>query len=197
MLYNCKTAHPNGIVMRPAPNPWGPWSLPQTIFNPTRDHGYCEFIAHPTCPKGMFKGNDGADYGPYSFAGLTIGTKGTTLARELDLLLHTGHLRPLRPGNHEKHDRRAARAGQAPAAAALRHALRLKQGENQASGRTRDAKPGFTRSPATIRGAGAPAPDPRSEVTIAGRASRPNIVRHAASVVPLPALLWNSVAASA
>ncbi len=49
MLYNCldkTTANPNGVHMRVAPQPWGPWGAPQTIFNPQRDRGTCFFIHH-------------------------------------------------------------------------------------------------------------------------------------------------------
>jgi len=61
--------------MRTAPQPWGPWSAPQTIFNPTRDHGYCHFIDSPTC-KGRYHVKTGGDYGPYFIPGFTGGTLG-------------------------------------------------------------------------------------------------------------------------
>lgn len=47
MLYNCldnTAANPRGIYMRTAPEPWGPWSTAQTIFNPDTDGGYCHFM---------------------------------------------------------------------------------------------------------------------------------------------------------
>jgi hypothetical protein len=53
VLYDCKEADPpaglpNGIYMRTAAQPWGPWSSPQTIFNPQPNKkaktGYCYFI---------------------------------------------------------------------------------------------------------------------------------------------------------
>jgi Domain of unknown function (DUF4185) len=53
VLYHCKEpvlikGRPNGIYMRTAANPWGPWSAPTTIFNPAADprtkSGYCFFI---------------------------------------------------------------------------------------------------------------------------------------------------------
>ncbi len=47
MLYNSSnntTSNPRGIYMRLALHPWGPWSAPQTIFNPERDNGFCYFI---------------------------------------------------------------------------------------------------------------------------------------------------------
>jgi Domain of unknown function (DUF4185) len=53
MLYRCNEdpappGHPNGIYMRTAPLPSGPWSAPTTIFNPAPDprtqSGFCYFI---------------------------------------------------------------------------------------------------------------------------------------------------------
>lgn len=92
MLYNCAdntTGHPNGIYMRTAANPWGPWSAPQTIFNPTPnptgETGFCYFI-HSTATSGPDackndpgslnppgRGIHGADYGPYFIAHWTRG----------------------------------------------------------------------------------------------------------------------------
>jgi len=93
MLYNCgdsTTAHPAGIYMRSAPQPWGPWSPPQTIFNPKPNAkaktGFCYFIYTPEkqmkCPRGSKKtdarlgetpspGPSGSYYGPYFIAGWT------------------------------------------------------------------------------------------------------------------------------
>jgi hypothetical protein len=45
MLYNA--ASPRGITMRSASAPWGPWSDGTVIFEPTRDHGYGEFMHAP------------------------------------------------------------------------------------------------------------------------------------------------------
>ncbi len=93
MLYNClnnTAANPRGIYMRFAQQPWGPWSAPQTIFSPTRDHGYCYFMHRavdslsPT-PCDNLSGPDriteaGGDYGPYFISRFTTGdsVKGTT-----------------------------------------------------------------------------------------------------------------------
>ncbi len=93
MLYNCLNdtpKNPRGIYMRTAERPWGPWSEPQTIFNPTRDAGYCFFIhravssQNPT-PCDSLAGPDrmsdpGGDYGPYFISRLTTGdvSKGTS-----------------------------------------------------------------------------------------------------------------------
>jgi hypothetical protein len=85
MLYNCLNAtptRPHGIYMRLAEQPWGPWSAPQTIFNPARDGGLCHFIhravtaASPQCdnlsePDRL--ADSGGDYGPYFISRFTTG----------------------------------------------------------------------------------------------------------------------------
>ncbi len=85
MLYNSANntpANPRGIYMRSAPHPWGPWSAPQTVFNATRDSGFCYFIhravnaTHPACDS--LSGQDrladgGGDYSPYFISRLTTG----------------------------------------------------------------------------------------------------------------------------
>jgi hypothetical protein len=86
MLYNCLSANPRGIVMRTASYPWGPWSAPQTIFNPIRDKGLCYFIhSHggencppdaPNPPSENPAAATGGDYGPYFIAGWTTGSTG-------------------------------------------------------------------------------------------------------------------------
>ena len=92
MLYNClndSPANPRGIYLRVAQQPWGPWSLPQTIFNPQRDGGYCHSIhravtsALPQCddlagPNQMAE--SGGEYGPYFLSRYTTGdpAKGTS-----------------------------------------------------------------------------------------------------------------------
>jgi hypothetical protein len=40
MLYNCG----DQVRFRTAAAPWGPWSDPQMLFNPTSDGGYCHFM---------------------------------------------------------------------------------------------------------------------------------------------------------
>ncbi len=98
MLYHCKetsapSGHPNGIYMRTARNPWGPWSSPTTIFNPDPDSrtqsGYCYFIystqkdGYPKCPAGSpnhalsssKKPHVGDYYGPYFVANWTTGQR--------------------------------------------------------------------------------------------------------------------------
>jgi hypothetical protein len=84
-LDNCLNntpAHPRGIYMRLADHPWGPWSAPQTIFNPMRDAGYCHFIHRAVAPGNPARDNvsapnrlgvPGGDYGPYFISRFTTG----------------------------------------------------------------------------------------------------------------------------
>jgi hypothetical protein len=92
LLYQCNESHPlpghpNGIFMRTADHPWGPWSEPTTIFNPSTDQqtksGYWYFIFLPghMCPTGTPNGHladsqhqQGSYYGPYFVANWTTGT---------------------------------------------------------------------------------------------------------------------------
>jgi Domain of unknown function (DUF4185) len=92
MLYNCLNdtpANPRGVYMRTAVQPWGPWSAPQTIFNPVTDGGYCHFIhravnaQNPTaCDNLSDPGRadvNGGDYAPYFISRFTAGdAAGTT-----------------------------------------------------------------------------------------------------------------------
>jgi len=90
MLYNCldKTAaNLNGIYMRFAQQPWGPWGAPQTIFNGQRDRGICFFIhravtpTSPACDQVGDAGRDdveGGSYGPYFISRFTTGANGTS-----------------------------------------------------------------------------------------------------------------------
>jgi uncharacterized protein (TIGR03437 family) len=85
MLYNCgdrTAATPSGVYMRFAPQPWGPWGAPQTIFNGDRDRGHCFFIHRavtPTNPACDQVGNPGREateggaYGPYFLSPFTTG----------------------------------------------------------------------------------------------------------------------------
>lgn len=85
MLYLCTNytrTNPGGIYMRFAEQPWGPWSLPQTIFNAKRDGGLCQFIhravspGNPACddlsPPARL-GVQGGEYGPYIMSRFTTG----------------------------------------------------------------------------------------------------------------------------
>jgi hypothetical protein len=91
VLYRCNEAGAavQGIFMRTAVHPWGPWSKPTNIFNPAPDantsSGFCYFIFRAKgCPmtspnlgladKKKNPGN-GGDYGPYFVANWTTGTK--------------------------------------------------------------------------------------------------------------------------
>ena len=83
MLYNCQAT--NDIVMRSAPKPWGPWSAPQTIFDPWADGGYCHFIHVAWTFEDCDNVNDpgrqdvwGGPYGPYVVDRLTRGSPGRT-----------------------------------------------------------------------------------------------------------------------
>jgi Domain of unknown function (DUF4185) len=90
MLYNClddTPAHPRGIWMRTAPEPWGPWSPPQTIFQASTD-GYCVIMDKPTCPA-PYNGGTGGEYGPYFIAGWTTGTPATAGAGATTTIYYT------------------------------------------------------------------------------------------------------------
>ena len=85
MLYNCldrTAANPNGVYMRFAQQPWGPWGAPQTIFNEQRDRGLCHFIhravtaTSPACDQAGDAGREdvqGGGYGPYFLSQFTTG----------------------------------------------------------------------------------------------------------------------------
>ena len=105
VLYHCKEPvllpkRPNGIYMRTASNPWGPWSAPTTIFNPVADpqtkSGYCFFIystqtegpknptgssvCKPSWPNSSLADSIkhvGDYYGPYFVANWTTGVAAT------------------------------------------------------------------------------------------------------------------------
>ncbi|MBN1589410.1 MAG: DUF4185 domain-containing protein [Pirellulales bacterium] len=79
MLYN--STKPRGIVMRSAPEPWGPWSDLEIIFDPWKDKGYGYFM-HATGwftaqPDGLADPRRaatwGGEYGPYLIARYTTG----------------------------------------------------------------------------------------------------------------------------
>lgn len=90
MLYNCNNntpANPRGVYLRVAAQPWGPWSTPQTIFNPAKDDGLCQFIhravnaQNPTPCDNVSDPNkedvEGGDYGPYFLSPFTTGDAGS------------------------------------------------------------------------------------------------------------------------
>jgi len=77
------TGESSGIYMRVAQQPWGPWSAPQTIFNPDRDKGYCYFMhravtaqnANPVrqSERPNTLGEWGGEYAPYIISRFTSG----------------------------------------------------------------------------------------------------------------------------
>ncbi len=86
MLYNClddTPSNPRGIYMRYAPQPWGPWSAAQTIFNPVADNGYCHFMhravnaQNPTACDNLSDPGRldvfGGEYAPYFISRFTTG----------------------------------------------------------------------------------------------------------------------------
>ena len=77
-----------GVYFSCAPQPWGPWSTPQMIYNPTRDHGFGNYIHNnrynPTGPDGPTIGpthnptnTDGEVYAPYLIESFTRVTNST------------------------------------------------------------------------------------------------------------------------
>ena len=114
MLYDCDDAsvgHPAGIYLRTAPNPWGPWSSPQTVFDPrpwsvpakpgqpdaSTKQGFCYFMHDPQpkqCPVGSPNPpakakRSGAYYGPYFVNGMTTGTYGTKATPARSTIFYT------------------------------------------------------------------------------------------------------------
>ncbi len=85
MLYNCQDSGPAnlpGIWMRVAEHAWGPWSEPQTIFNPERDGAYGRFIHRAVTPghpaddglaPAAVKDKWGGYYAPYFISRFTTG----------------------------------------------------------------------------------------------------------------------------
>ena len=103
--------------MRLADHPWGPWSAPQTIFNPMRDAGYCHFIhravapGNPACdnvsaPNRL--GVPGADYGPYFISRFTTRASDLPLSvaqagdRESEPCLVRGHVVAVTTGDEAR-----------------------------------------------------------------------------------------------
>lgn len=80
MLYNC--GNPRGINMRTAANPWGPWSAPKVIMDPTADQAYGNFMHISSDIVEVDLMSDpgresewGGEYGPYIINRFTRGTK--------------------------------------------------------------------------------------------------------------------------
>ncbi len=79
MLYNCELCNTDGVIVRLADTPWGPWSAPKIIFDP--DDGYGKFIHEPGKDSLYDPTRDGPDdkgneYGPYQIAPYSTGVKG-------------------------------------------------------------------------------------------------------------------------
>lgn len=88
-LYN--SDNPPVVVLRTAPQPWGPWSEPRTLFDPWRSGGYCHFMHRgptpngaPPCDRveddmfqpGKFRSDEWAGaYGPYQITPLSTGVR--------------------------------------------------------------------------------------------------------------------------
>jgi Domain of unknown function (DUF4185) len=112
LLYRCGEApapasHPDGIYMRTAKHPWGPWSAATTVFNPKPDprtrSGYCYFIystqtgSYPKCPPGSpnrtltsaKKPHVGSYYGPYFVPNWTTGQRATASRRASTTIYYT------------------------------------------------------------------------------------------------------------
>jgi Domain of unknown function (DUF4185) len=99
LLYNCSddnSAHPRGIWMRLAKQPWGPWTQPQTIFAATS--GLCIFIhravtaSHPQCdnlstPDRL--GVQGGNYSPDIIAPFTTGVPAAAKTRASSTFYYT------------------------------------------------------------------------------------------------------------
>ncbi len=85
MLYNCGFPEQRGINVRTADQPWGPWSMPQIIFDPWTDNGYCHFIhaswESSKCDnvQGAEQENSwGGEYGAFQFRELATGSAAAT-----------------------------------------------------------------------------------------------------------------------
>jgi hypothetical protein len=96
MIYSCAA---KGVELRTAPQPWGPWSAPQLIFNPAPNAvahtGYCYFIhwAGPgKCRAGANppgNGRQGAHYAAYFVAGWTTGLYASPFQRAESTFYYT------------------------------------------------------------------------------------------------------------
>ncbi len=82
LLYGCD--EPRGIVYQVARFPWGPWSEPAVLFDPSADGGYCRFMHEPGCDTlddpapGEVSGHWGGEYAPYVIPTSVTDDAGTT-----------------------------------------------------------------------------------------------------------------------
>ena len=82
LLYNCDLCNTNGIVVRLADDPWGPWTATKIVFDPA--DGYGLFVHQPGQDNLVDKERDdktnpfdlGYGYGPYQMAPYATGVKG-------------------------------------------------------------------------------------------------------------------------
>jgi hypothetical protein len=79
MLYNCDLCNTRGVIVRLADSPWGPWSSPKIVFDPSE--GYGRFIHQPGMDNLNDRDRDGPSdwgdiYGPYQMAPYATGIKG-------------------------------------------------------------------------------------------------------------------------
>ncbi len=83
LLYNCDLCNTNGIVVRLADDPWGPWYGTKIVFDPA--DGYRRFVHQPGQDNLVDKERDdqtnpfdlGYGYGPYQMAPYAIRCKGS------------------------------------------------------------------------------------------------------------------------
>jgi len=81
MLYNCDLCNTNGVIVRLADKPWGPWSTSKIVFDPA--DGYRLFIHVQGQDSLVDKERDdktnpydlGSAYGPYQITSYTTGIK--------------------------------------------------------------------------------------------------------------------------
>lgn len=82
LLYNCDLCNTNGIVVRLADDPWGPWHATKIVFDPA--DGYRRFVHQPGQDSLVDEERDdktnpfdlGYGYGPYQMAPYATGVKG-------------------------------------------------------------------------------------------------------------------------
>jgi hypothetical protein len=79
MLYNCELCNTSGIIVRLSDRPWGPWSAPKIVFDPS--DGYEKFMHEPGKDNNYDYGRDGPndrgdEYGPYQIAPYSTGIEG-------------------------------------------------------------------------------------------------------------------------
>jgi hypothetical protein len=90
MLYNCGNQPGGTVRARLANAPWGPWSAPTDIFQPSTDAAYCHYMHDDSKVCDALAGDNGnATGGPYAPYVLTRFTKSTSLGAEIYYLMST------------------------------------------------------------------------------------------------------------